>query len=454
MRNFKGVEMRRRFENFARSADGLFCLRELLPADICYGVVLQSGKQLKSRKEQNKSRWLCESLRELCESSRTPPVFRDQHPDLKVIEAASLHFMQALVSSSEATCHLNRSHNEIIITRRSMDGVLNCHNDLMKRLEKLRAQKVEENKSLLLELEETRAEVGYTSCCQRGLGSGCVEQVRSGLDMHSGRVLPEVLPTRVGLWWCRSGRAYILPSRSGLEMHSGRAETRGISNEGWALVVPSRLGLEMHSSRTATRGIANESWALVVPVGMPRRIRITPPGEAAEEQKQYRETINTIHINTTIECLAAYLAGNSCLAPIGFVKKTALHDLEVMPTDCTCAGSSHHEIPRCAGKTVRGSSRVPTKYLFRRVDREMFRLLSRVGVLDQRNVPEDRGYQCIGVRTEYLFKRVSTEKCFRILSRGGVLDQRNFPQDRGYRMKPRWKVISSVLRGALSSDPE
>ncbi|KZV24007.1 protein NETWORKED 1D [Dorcoceras hygrometricum] len=34
------VEMRRRFENFARSADGLFCLRELLSADICFGVVL------------------------------------------------------------------------------------------------------------------------------------------------------------------------------------------------------------------------------------------------------------------------------------------------------------------------------------------------------------------------------------------------------------------------------
>ncbi|KZV19949.1 ATP phosphoribosyl transferase 2 isoform 1 [Dorcoceras hygrometricum] len=40
MRIFKGVEMRRRFENFARSADGWFCLRELLSADICCGVVL------------------------------------------------------------------------------------------------------------------------------------------------------------------------------------------------------------------------------------------------------------------------------------------------------------------------------------------------------------------------------------------------------------------------------
>ncbi|KZV25028.1 hypothetical protein F511_44686 [Dorcoceras hygrometricum] len=42
MRNFKGVVMRRRFENFARSADGLFCFRELLSADICCGVVLPS----------------------------------------------------------------------------------------------------------------------------------------------------------------------------------------------------------------------------------------------------------------------------------------------------------------------------------------------------------------------------------------------------------------------------
>ncbi|KZV42832.1 hypothetical protein F511_25176 [Dorcoceras hygrometricum] len=60
-------------------------------------------------------------------------------------------------------------------------------------------------------------------------------------------------------------------------------------------------------------------------------IRITPPSGAAEEQKhvpgddQYDK--NNQQTMTFIGCFVEYLAGNSCLAPIGFVKKTALHGL-------------------------------------------------------------------------------------------------------------------------------
>ncbi|KZV47786.1 hypothetical protein F511_41570 [Dorcoceras hygrometricum] len=51
------------------------------------------------------------------------------------------------------------SNNKIIMTRCSMDGVLNCHDELMRQLEKLQAQRDEEKKSLLLDLEETRDQV-------------------------------------------------------------------------------------------------------------------------------------------------------------------------------------------------------------------------------------------------------------------------------------------------------
>ncbi|KZV42437.1 hypothetical protein F511_36212 [Dorcoceras hygrometricum] len=65
-------------------------------------------------------------------------------------------------------------------------------------------------------------------------------------------------------------------------------------------------------------------------VGWPRRIRITPPGEAAEEQRlsgddQYNKTNNKSM--TFIGRLDHYLAGNSCLAPTSFSRKPALHGL-------------------------------------------------------------------------------------------------------------------------------
>ncbi|KZV50743.1 mediator of RNA polymerase II transcription subunit 12-like [Dorcoceras hygrometricum] len=76
--------------------------------------------------------------------------------DLKVIEAASLHLMPwyGVVKRQTAS-----PHNDIIMNKRSVDGLLNRHNDLMNQLEKLQAQKDEEKKSLLLELQATRAEV-------------------------------------------------------------------------------------------------------------------------------------------------------------------------------------------------------------------------------------------------------------------------------------------------------
>ncbi|KZV24356.1 hypothetical protein F511_25897 [Dorcoceras hygrometricum] len=49
-------------------------------------------------------------------------------PDLEVLEAAILYFMQALVWSGEAANRLTGAHNYIFMTRHSMDGVLNRNN--------------------------------------------------------------------------------------------------------------------------------------------------------------------------------------------------------------------------------------------------------------------------------------------------------------------------------------
>ncbi|KZV37586.1 dynein heavy chain [Dorcoceras hygrometricum] len=65
----------------------------------------------------------------------------------------------SLVWSDEAANRLTQARDEVVMTRRSMYEVLGRHNDLMKHLEKLRAQKDGENESLLLELEATRAKV-------------------------------------------------------------------------------------------------------------------------------------------------------------------------------------------------------------------------------------------------------------------------------------------------------
>ncbi|KZV24611.1 hypothetical protein F511_06437 [Dorcoceras hygrometricum] len=80
-------------------------------------------------------------------------------PDLEVLEAASLHFMQSLVWSGEAATRLTQARDEVVMTQCSIDGVLDRHNDLMKQLEEIRAQKDGEKESLLLELEPTRAKV-------------------------------------------------------------------------------------------------------------------------------------------------------------------------------------------------------------------------------------------------------------------------------------------------------
>ncbi|KZV50289.1 galactose oxidase-like [Dorcoceras hygrometricum] len=81
-------------------------------------------------------------------------------PDLAALEAASLHFMQvytssssyllipmsmliivsvqALVWSGEVVNRLTQARDEVFMTRSSMDGVLDRHNELMKQLEEIR----------------------------------------------------------------------------------------------------------------------------------------------------------------------------------------------------------------------------------------------------------------------------------------------------------------------------
>ncbi|KZV55105.1 hypothetical protein F511_07491 [Dorcoceras hygrometricum] len=78
-------------------------------------------------------------------------------PDAEVIEAASLHFLQALVWSGEVLNRLCRAHYEVVLNRRSMDGVLSRHDQLMKQFEDLCKQKDEEKQQHLLELEAPRA---------------------------------------------------------------------------------------------------------------------------------------------------------------------------------------------------------------------------------------------------------------------------------------------------------
>ncbi|KZV24484.1 filament-like plant protein [Dorcoceras hygrometricum] len=80
-------------------------------------------------------------------------------PDLKVFETAGLHFMQSLVWLGEASSRFSRAHEEVITTKRSMDGVLGRHEASMKQFEEIQAKKDEEKESLQGELGLSRAEV-------------------------------------------------------------------------------------------------------------------------------------------------------------------------------------------------------------------------------------------------------------------------------------------------------
>ncbi|KZV53546.1 hypothetical protein F511_42243 [Dorcoceras hygrometricum] len=66
--------------------------------------------------------------------------------------------VRALVWSGEVVTRLSQARDEDVMTRCSMDGVLGRHNDLMKQLEDIRAEKDKETESVLLELETVRAE--------------------------------------------------------------------------------------------------------------------------------------------------------------------------------------------------------------------------------------------------------------------------------------------------------
>ncbi|KZV47112.1 hypothetical protein F511_21068 [Dorcoceras hygrometricum] len=79
-------------------------------------------------------------------------------PDLAALEAASLHFMQALVWNGEVANRLLRARDEVTMTRHSMYGMLTRHDGLMKQLEEMRAISDKEKESMLLELETSRAQ--------------------------------------------------------------------------------------------------------------------------------------------------------------------------------------------------------------------------------------------------------------------------------------------------------
>ncbi|KZV39418.1 spindle pole body component 110-like [Dorcoceras hygrometricum] len=90
-------------------------------------------------------------------------------PDLVILEAASLHFMQALMWTGEATNHLSQARNEVVRTKRSMDGVLGHHDDLLKQLEEMRAQEDRKKESLQFELEAARADAKSSKALAQSL---------------------------------------------------------------------------------------------------------------------------------------------------------------------------------------------------------------------------------------------------------------------------------------------
>ncbi|KZV50511.1 hypothetical protein F511_33734 [Dorcoceras hygrometricum] len=79
-------------------------------------------------------------------------------PDVAALEAASLHFMQALVWRSSVANRLLQAREEVTKTKHSMEGVLEQHGDSMKQLEEIRANKDKEKEVMALELEASRAE--------------------------------------------------------------------------------------------------------------------------------------------------------------------------------------------------------------------------------------------------------------------------------------------------------
>ncbi|KZV24527.1 hypothetical protein F511_17935 [Dorcoceras hygrometricum] len=77
----------------------------------------------------------------------------EERPATAILEA--LHFPEVLVWSGEA---LNRQeYDEVLLNRRSMDGVLSHHDQLMKKFKALSRRKDEEKQHNLLELEAIRS---------------------------------------------------------------------------------------------------------------------------------------------------------------------------------------------------------------------------------------------------------------------------------------------------------
>ncbi|KZV41686.1 hypothetical protein F511_25509 [Dorcoceras hygrometricum] len=66
---------------------------------------------------------------------------------------------ESLVWLGEAASRFSKAHEEVIKTKRSMDGVLGRHDALMKRLEEIQTKESVEKESLSTELESARAEV-------------------------------------------------------------------------------------------------------------------------------------------------------------------------------------------------------------------------------------------------------------------------------------------------------
>ncbi|KZV41411.1 hypothetical protein F511_12139 [Dorcoceras hygrometricum] len=121
-----------------------------------------------------------------------------QSPPVNLYLDAVNPSQEDLVWNGKALNHLTRAHDEVILTRHSMDGVLNRHDQLIKKFEELHGHKDEEKQQQLLELEATQAQrqaLGSTGCLAQFRDNGYSEEENPAAFlgmMHALEDMPEV----------------------------------------------------------------------------------------------------------------------------------------------------------------------------------------------------------------------------------------------------------------------
>ncbi|KZV52398.1 hypothetical protein F511_33539 [Dorcoceras hygrometricum] len=148
---------------------------------------------------------------------------------LRPLRSASLDFIRrlvpgqdfdlALVWTGEATNHLSQARDEVVRTKRSMDGVLGRHNDLLKQLEEMRAQEDREKESMRLQLEAARTDAHSSKALAQSLE---VKVQRSEEENKTLQIEVEKLQEAAANSW-QIGKEEFLQSKEFDSLCSGRA---------------------------------------------------------------------------------------------------------------------------------------------------------------------------------------------------------------------------------------